>query len=364
MNKKVCVGVIGLGYGAYVHLPVYQSLHDVEVTAIADSGLNKPSEAIRNIGYTGKYRSWKEIINDRKIDAVSIAVPPFAQKEIVCAALSAGKHVLCEKPFGKNLEEAKEMYELAKDSSLVNAVGFQFRMEPGINALKREIQNKTLGDILHIDVTWLTGGGAIPGAKWSWKSDRDKGGGVLGGFVSHVLDYVQWMTNSEISSVNACSKILIPFRVDSDGISKKVTAEDSFDILCCLSNGAGINLRVSNCYKYALGHRIEVYGTSGRISFLHKMPYSPEDITIEMETESGGVGIINLNEYSEKIDTETRFISFKKLAELFINAIRGVGISEIPTFYTGLQIQNIMYTIMQSMNKGYQVNIANLCNSD
>jgi predicted dehydrogenase len=364
MNKKIHIGVIGLGYGAYMHLPVYQSLHDVEVIAVADSGLNKPSETIRNSDYIGKYSSWKEIINDRKIDAVSIAVPPFAQKEIVCAALSAGKHVLCEKPFGKNFAEAKEMYEFDKDSSLVNAVGFQFRMEPGINILKREIQNEAIGEILHIDVTWLTGGGVISGNKWSWKNDRDKGGGVLGGFVSHVLDYVQWMTNSEISTVNASSKTLIPFRYDSDGISKKVTAEDSFDILCCLSNGASVNMRVSNCYKYALGHRIEVYGTSGKISFLHRMPYSLDDITIEIETESSGVGFIDLKEYGDKMDVETRFIAFKKMAVLFINAIRGVGTTEMPTFYTGMQIQNIMYAIMQSITKGCQTNISNLCNPD
>jgi len=347
-----------------MHIPVYQSLHNVEVTAIADSGLNKPSETIRNSGDIGKYRSWKEIINDRNIDAVSIAVPPFEQKKIVCAALSAGKHVLCEKPFGMNYMDAKEMYELAKGSSLVNAVGFQFRMEPGINILKREIQSKTIGEILHIDVTWLTGGGVSSGVKWSWKNDRDRGGGVLGGFVSHVLDYIQWMTDSKISLVNTCSKILIPFRYDSDGVSKKVTAEDSFDILCCLSNGVGINLRVSNCYKHALGHRIEIYGTSGRISFLHRMPYSLKDITIEIKTESGGAGFIDISEYGEEMDMETRFIAFKKLAVLFINAIRGADTSGMPTFYTGLQIQNIMCTIMQSMNKGYQVNIANLCNPD
>jgi len=64
------------------------------------------------------------------------------------------------------------------------------------------------------------------------------------------------------------------------------------------------------------------------------------------------------------MDVETRFIAFKKLAVLFINAIRGVGTSEMPTFYTGLQIQNIMCSIMQSMNKGYQINVSNLCNPD
>ena len=134
--------------------------------------------------------------------------------------------------------------------------------------------------------------------------------------------------------------------------------------MCCLSNGASVNIRVSNCYKYALGHRIEVYGTSGRISFLHRRPYSIKDIIIEKETESGGVELIDLNEYDEKMDVETRFIAFKKLAVLFINAIRGVGTSEMPTFYTGLQIQNIMCSIMQSMNKGYQINVSNLCNPD
>ena len=79
---------------------------------------------------------------------------------------------------------------------------------------------------------------------------------------------------------------------------------------------------------------------------------------------TGGAGFIDISEYGEEMDMETRFIAFKKLAELFINAIRGADTSGMPTFYTGLQIQNIMCTIMQSMNKGYQVNIANLCNPD
>jgi hypothetical protein len=348
--SEVNIGIIGLGFGGKVQLPAFQSLEGVKVVALCDSGSgeNIPRE-VEAAGYKVCH-SYKEVITSEYVDAISVVTPPHIQREIVCEAMSLGKHVLCEKPFGRNAKDAKIMYHTAKQTSLVHAVDFEFRMEPGIRALKNELLKGTVGEVIRIDVSWLTGGGLDPLRKWSWQHDSNLGGGVLGGFGSHIIDYIQWITDSTIEIVYGRSGILVPFRRDASGYSVKVTGEDSMDVICELSNGCTANLRFSNCFPYSWGHCIEVYGKGGRIILRHERPFTPESMVLQIENASCGLRSINLPSEKASPSLDSRFVAFKGIAELFLAAIRGCPDQDLPTFETGLSVQNVMDAVRRSVN--------------
>lgn len=348
MPHSLRIGIVGLGFGASVHLPAFDSLPGTEVVAVADSGTGKEFGTYERGGIRYPLRPWEALVQDDRIDAVSIAVPPFAQSDIVCSALSSGKHVLCEKPFGRDVREAAAMLRVANDTQVVHAVDYQFRMEPGIYELKREIGKGVIGKISHVDVVWLSEGGIDDSRPWSWRHDAEQGGGVLGAFGSHVIDYLRWMLDAKMDKVFARSRIIIPFRKDSHGVRREVTAEDSLDIFCEFSNDISARIRISNCCHFSPEHRIEINGSQGRLHYAHKKPFTPEKMSLQLET-SQGLQPIEVERTSATGRADTRLLPFKRLAELFIKKIHGRDERDLPSFKDGYDVQAVMAAVRRSM---------------
>ena len=108
------IGIIGCGRIAQErHIPEYAENPDAELAGFYDINMERAAELADKYG--GKaYASYEELLNDPKIDAVSVCAANSAHAEITIAALKAGKHVLCEKPMGVTYEECKSMTEAAR----------------------------------------------------------------------------------------------------------------------------------------------------------------------------------------------------------------------------------------------------------
>lgn len=356
MADKLRIGIVGLGFGVAVHLPAFNSLQGAEVIAIADSGSGKRSGRHEQRGIECGLRPWTALVQDDDIDAVSVAVPPFAQSDVVCRALASSKHVLCEKPFGLDVNEAATMFEMAMKAGVVGVVGFQFRMEPGIRALKKEIEKGVIGRILHVDVVWMTEGGARASMPWSWRHDAKQGGGVLGALGCHVIDYLQWMLNARTETVFARGRIAVSSRRDACGLDRDVTAEDSLQICCGFSNDITTRIDVSSCNRSEPGHRIEITGSSGRLLYAHMKPFTPETMSLQIETQSGGLRSIEL-ESSPSAEGDTRIASFRKLASMFVEAIHGKVDGDLPRFQDGYDVQATMAAVRKSLLSKNTVNV-------
>lgn len=356
MARPVRLGIVGLGFGASAHLPAFLSMPDVKVVAVADAGSGKARQVAAATGVPRAFDGWKGLIESREIDAVSVATPPGSQAAVVCAALDAGKHVLCEKPFGKSVDDARAMWALAKKRQLVNAVDFEFRMEPGIAALKRQVTVSAIGRIRRVDVSWFTGGRADPSSAWSWQHDAGLGGGVLDGFGSHVVDYVEWMCQSPFVRVFARAQILVRRRKDLEGREREVSAEDSCDLLCDLANGAIANLRFSNASPFASGHRIEIVGEGGRLVYAHELPFRPDQATLAIETDARGLRPIPLESPElAPAGLDTRLFPFRQLAGSFIEAISGRSMPDLPDFHRGLRVRRILEAARRSLTDRRQI---------
>src|SRR4051794_15315091 len=124
MSDKIGIGVIGIGFGQYVHVPAFRSVPKCEVRAICATTEDRAREAANTLGIPKSYGDPRQLIADPAIDAVSIAVPPYLQPSLIESAARAGKHIFCEKPLGNSLDEVIAAVNAATNAKIRHAVNF------------------------------------------------------------------------------------------------------------------------------------------------------------------------------------------------------------------------------------------------
>lgn len=186
------VGIAGAGFGVRAHLPAFTGHPQFEVVALA-SPHNAPRIAKeRNIPHA--FSSVDELLAGCEVDVVSVAAPPFTHREAVIAALAAGKHVICEKPFALDVAQAEEMLAAAQRAGTATAVMHEFRWVPQRLAIKELIENDHLSPLREIEITQLSNRlRAQVERRRSWWFDRERGGGMAGALLSHLIDSANWL---------------------------------------------------------------------------------------------------------------------------------------------------------------------------
>src|SRR5918999_895184 len=161
-----------------------------EVTRVADVSEERAAAAAAEVG-SGSTTDWREIARAPEIDAVVVATPNKDAVEITTTLLEAGKHVLCEKPLGRNAEEAATMVEAARANDRVLKVGFNHRHHPAIARAHELASGGAIGPLLGIRAAY--GHGGRPGYEHEWRGDAElAGGGELLDQGVHVVDLCRW----------------------------------------------------------------------------------------------------------------------------------------------------------------------------
>ncbi|MDX2194682.1 MAG: Gfo/Idh/MocA family oxidoreductase [Gemmatimonadales bacterium] len=134
---------------------------------------------------------WRAAVSSRDVDAVVVATPNAFLADVAVAALEAGKHVLVEKPMGRDLAEARRMADAAATAGRVFKVGFNHRYHPALREAHRRFVAGDLGRLVTIRARY--GHGGRPGYEKEWRGDRRlAGGGELTDQGVHVLDLIHW----------------------------------------------------------------------------------------------------------------------------------------------------------------------------
>ena len=340
----VRVGIVGLGFGAQVQLPVFRDLPHVEVRGLYSRDVEHARRYAAAVPGCAAFDDWHDLMASPEIDAVSIVTPPVMHRVMVEAALQNGKHVLCEKPFGVSASEAAAACDAARTRPhLVGAVDFEFRFEPGICGLRQAIADEMIGRVMRVDVSWLTAGRASAATRWSWQNDRAQGGGVANAFLSHVIDYTCWMTGSEFEEVRALTRIVHRSRIDSDGMKRQVTAEDACDVIGTLDSGAAVNIRVSNVCAFSGEHRVAVQGTHGRVEFEHAWPFDPAHARARIWSEGRTGEPLMSPRVNDAALPDSRCLPFRALASRFLESVRtGYAVPDLPIFGDGLRARTVL----------------------
>lgn len=194
------IGLIGTGLQAKRRLESIKENQYCSIKCIAgivESELNELSNNYSAIPYT----DWKELVNSAEIDAVIICTPPHLHYEISLAALSNGKHVLCEKPLTLNSTDAKKLYDLAAKENLVLKCGFNHRFHPAMLKAYEIIKSGEIGKV--ITARALYGICGRDGCENEWRSDTScVSGGQLMEQGVHMVDLLRWYMG-EFESVSA-----------------------------------------------------------------------------------------------------------------------------------------------------------------
>jgi predicted dehydrogenase len=148
--KKINVGLIGGGFMGKAHSLAYSAVPmffwPSEVMpvkhTIAEFTDQMAQDAATRFGFDNSTSDWKSIISNPDIDLVDIATPNNSHAEIAIAALAAGKHVICEKPLARTVEEAAAMYAASRESKAVNMVAFNYRRTPAVALAKKYIEDE------------------------------------------------------------------------------------------------------------------------------------------------------------------------------------------------------------------------------
>jgi|GEM_PF-4029842 len=287
------VGIIGSGFGASVHKPAWEHLDNVVVSAMTAGATEELSGPRTDIEF---HSDWKAIIARPDLDIIDVAVPPHAHREVVIAALQTGRHVMCEKPFGTSLADASAMSHayamtLPRFPSQRVAINYQFRFEEIFQELKEIISTDTIGDILRINVSWMTDGWANPQRNWSFQNDQHSGGGVILSFMSHTIDYIQWLSAQALTVTGGARTITHPQRPDKNGTLRSVTAEDTADLIGILDNGANVNCAISTVTPLSGSHTLEIFGTKGLVKASLSKPYTRGTVKVTTSTAVRNYGV-------------------------------------------------------------------------
>lgn len=138
---------------------------------------------------------WLEAITDDTTEIVAVATPNAYLSEIAIAALAAGKHVLVEKPMGRNLAEALKMADAAKHAKRLLKIGFNHRYHPGLARAHELLVAGEIGEIINLRARY--GHGGRPGYEREWRGDPEiAGGGELTDQGVHVADLVNWFAGA------------------------------------------------------------------------------------------------------------------------------------------------------------------------
>ena len=249
MNFKVVV--IGTGFGRRTVAPACESL-GYEVQLISPRDVSAVRQAVA-----------------APCDLVCIHSPPFLHLEHVRLAVSHGRAVLCDKPFGRNADEAREMLELATRAGVRHYLNFEFRCDSLRRQMKQLLDDGAIGRPLHLSSSMFMSSGRK--APHGWLFDRDQGGGWIGAFASHHVDALHWQFG-EIESVSCLPRIDVPVRPGrgaAEGEMCRATAEDGFTACFRLKNGVTSTLESSCTSAVDMTPQMALFGSAGVLQLVH-----------------------------------------------------------------------------------------------
>ncbi len=248
--EKLVVANIGLKFGM-AHLEgALQS--GAEVAAICDSDPEALKFAGEKYGIPEEKRftDYRELLNNKHIQAVTVAVPDQLHAELTCEFLRAGKHVLCEKPLALTREDVRKIISAADETGLKCMVGQICRYTPAFEQAKRIIDSGKIGEIYYAESEYAHDYMYLVD---NWRADPKRHGVIGGG--CHAVDLLRWLVGDPAEVFAYGTHKLLP----------QVPYDDA--TIAVMKFGGGIigKVFVSTGCKRDYTMRTLIYGTKGTL---------------------------------------------------------------------------------------------------
>lgn len=273
---EIGVGMLGYAFMGKAHanalkkLPymIYPPPAVPKLAAIAGRSEAKVREAAKRYGFAKAYTDWRAMLDDPEVQVFDNAGPNDLHAEPNIAAAQAGKHVISEKPLGRNAEECKRMWEAVKKAKVKHQVAFNYRFVPAVRLIRNLIDAGKLGRIYHFRAAYLQEWIASEDFPMVWRLEsKHAGSGALGDLGSHVVDLARYLVG-EPKSLMARTETFIKQRKNAQGKTQKVDVDDAFQAIIEYRNGAVGTLEASRfCPGRKNSNTFEINAEKGSIRF-------------------------------------------------------------------------------------------------
>jgi len=347
MAKTVRVGVIGTGAIALRQAQRLAQIEGVEIVAGCDISEANLKTFTKTYPVRRTFADFREMVQMPDLDAVTICTPNFLHKDPTVAALRAGKHVLVEKPMAMNAREAQEMVDAEKKSSVTLTMGFQFRLGPQVQALKKFVDAGRLGKVLFARCQALRRRG-IP--SWGVFGRKElQGGGPLIDIGVHIMECAHYLMG-EPRPVAAGAQ-MFTYLGDKEPQAlcpwgpwdwKTYTVEDLAVGLIRFDNGAVMSVESSFVAHVKEDvFNFQLMGEKGGCTYHPTVVYTDEEGSM-VNIEPSYVG---------------RWESMDRKIDDWIARVRGEGQTQCPS-EAGLNVQKMLDGLYASAAAGKEVPIA------
>jgi predicted dehydrogenase len=263
------VGIIGVspvrGWAAAAHIPALRALPNYEIRALSARSAEAAREAGEAFGVSAVFSDHEQLVIRPDVDVVVVTVKAPLHRELVSAALAAGKAIYCEWPLGRNLDDARAMAALAADHEVRTVVGLQARQAPAIAFVRELLSDGYVGEVLSSTMVGASVRGGVLGQPNAYMLDRANGANVLTIAVGHSLDTVTYVLGefAELSAVSDLRRPLITIEETGEQIVK--TAPDQIAVIGTLTSGATASVHIREAVAGGTGFLWEINGTDGTI---------------------------------------------------------------------------------------------------
>jgi len=262
--QPIGVGMLGYAFMGKAHANAYRTLAYMtwpppllpRLVAVAGRDPDAVSEAGRRYGFERAVTDWHELVSDDAVQLFDNVGPNALHAEPTIAAAEAGKHVICEKPLGRDAAESFETWRRVAATGVKHMCAFNYRFVPAVRLARQIIEAGEIGEIRHFRAAYLQEWGAAEIDAWRFDKAA-AGSGALGDLGAHVVDLARYLVG-EIAAVSAMTTAFWPGREVDDAVEAAVAFE----------NGAVGTIEAS---RFATGRKNaftwEINGSTGSIAF-------------------------------------------------------------------------------------------------
>src|SRR5438477_9041870 len=263
------VGIIGVspvwGWAATAHIPALRALPNYEIRALSAHSAESARAAGEAFGVSAVFSDHEQLVIQPDIDLVAVTVKVPHHRELVSAAVAAGKAVYCEWPLGRDLDEARAMAALAARRGVRTVVGLQARQAPAIEFVQQLLRDGYVGQVLSTTMVGLSIPGDVVGQPNAYMLDKANGANLLTVPFGHSLDILNYVLGefADLSAVSDIRRPLITIEETREQMVK--TAVDQIAVIGTLTSGATASIHIREAVAGGTGFLWAINGTDGTL---------------------------------------------------------------------------------------------------
>src|SRR6266849_2525205 len=268
-ERPLGVGIIGVssvrGWAATAHIPALRALPNYEIRALSAHSAESARAAGEAFGVSAVFSDHEDLVAQPDVEVVAVTVRAPHHRELVAAAIAAGKAVYCEWPLGRALDDARAMAGLAAEKRVRTIVGLQARQAPAIEFVQQLLGDGYVGEVLSTTMVGLSVVGGALVQPNAYMLDKTNGANLLTVAFGHSLDVLNYVLGefADLSAISDLRRPLITIEGSGEQIVK--TAPDQIAVIGTLKSGATASVHIREAVAGGTGFLWEINGTDGTL---------------------------------------------------------------------------------------------------